>query len=242
MTKIEHLKKILEESRYTVALCGSGMMEEGGYTGVKKPLRAYEIEQKYDASPEEIFSSAFYSTRPEQFFDFYIHEMLQNPPVITESGPALAAMEQAGKLQCIITANIYEHGRQMGCKNIINLHGSIYHNQCPRCKKECTLDYMLNAKGMPICETCKIPIRPMVSLFGEMVDSRLMTKTTEEIEKADVLLLLGTTLTSEVFVNYIKYFEGSNLVIIHDQEHYTDTKADLVIIEEPRKVLPLLGY
>lgn len=69
-----------------------------------------------------------------------------------------------------------------------------------------------------------------------------MTKTTEEIEKADVLLLLGTTLTSEVFVNYIKYFEGSNLVIIHDHEHYTDTKADLVIIEEPRKVLPLLGY
>ena len=35
--------------------------------------------------------------------------------------------------------------------------------------------------------------------WGEMVDSRIMTRTTEEIEKAEVLLLLGTTMQSEVF-------------------------------------------
>ena len=42
--KIELLKKIINESSYTVAICGSGMMEEGGYIGVKKQERAYEIE------------------------------------------------------------------------------------------------------------------------------------------------------------------------------------------------------
>ncbi len=34
----------------------------------------------------------------------------------------------------------------------------------------------------------------MISLIGEMVDSQNMTKTTQEITKADTLLLLGTTL------------------------------------------------
>lgn len=56
--KIERLQKILDESRYTVAICGSGMMEEGGFVGVKHPERAYEIEEKYGDSPEEI-SQAF---------------------------------------------------------------------------------------------------------------------------------------------------------------------------------------
>ena len=44
-------------------------------------------------SAEEIFSSAFYNTRPEFFFEFYKKEMLDNPPEDTASGPALAAME-----------------------------------------------------------------------------------------------------------------------------------------------------
>ena len=29
--KMERLKEILQDSSYTVAICGSGMMEEGGY-------------------------------------------------------------------------------------------------------------------------------------------------------------------------------------------------------------------
>ena len=47
------------------------MMEEGGYIGVKNPDKAYDIEKKYGYSPEEIFTCAFYNTRPKLFFDFY---------------------------------------------------------------------------------------------------------------------------------------------------------------------------
>lgn len=60
--KISKLREILDESRYTVAICGSGMMEEGGFIGVKNPDKAYDIETKYGYSAEEIFSSAFYNT------------------------------------------------------------------------------------------------------------------------------------------------------------------------------------
>ena len=45
--KIAALRDVLDKSRYTVALCGSGMMEEGGFVGVKLQERAYEIESKY---------------------------------------------------------------------------------------------------------------------------------------------------------------------------------------------------
>ena len=69
-----------------------------------------------------------------------------------------------------------------------------------------------------------------------------MTRTTEEIGKAEVLLLLGTTLNSDVFSHYIRYFSGKHLILIHKAEHYTDNKADLIIIDEPCNVLCQLGY
>lgn len=234
---IERLKQVIDNSRYTVALCGSGMLEESGLLGVKKPDRAYEIEKKYKASPEYIFSSNYYNTRPAQFFDFYINEMLTDLPKPTESGAALAALEQAGKLQCIVTSNIYELSQQSGCKNVINLRGSIYRNRCPRCQKEYPMEYMKKTGKPPLCEACGTTIRPLVSLFGEMVDSQLMTRIIEEISKADVLLLLGTSLSSDAYATYIKYFQGSFLAIIHQHEHFQDQKADLVIIEQPRKAL-----
>ena len=241
-SKISQLKKMLDQSKYVVALCGSGMMEEGDSLGIKKQERAYEIEETYGYSADELFTSAFYNTRPELFFKFYRQEILLGKPKDTESGHVLAAMEKAGKLQCVITSNVYEMSQRAGCKNVINLHGSIYDNKCPRCGRKYPVEYILNAKRVPICETCNIPVRPQISLFGEMIDSQRMTKATVEIDRADVLLLLGTNVDSEVFGQYIKYFKGNWMIIIHQRPHFKDRVADLVIIDQPRNVVPELGY
>ena len=63
---------------------------------------SYEIEQKYGYSLEEMFSSAFYSTRTEQFFEFYRSKMLYpnaKPNVVHST---LASLEKAGKLRAVI--------------------------------------------------------------------------------------------------------------------------------------------
>lgn len=240
--KIAHLRSLLDNSSYTVALCGSGMLEESGLIAMKKQEREYEIEQAYGYSSEELFSSVVYNTRPELFFQFYRNEILQKEPQPTEAETALAAMEQAGRLQCIVAGNVYEQARQAGCRHVIKLHGSIYHNQCPRCKKKYSIDYIRNSRRVPLCPTCNIPIRPLVTLSGEQVDSQIMTATTREIAQAQVLLLLGTNLDSEVFLHYISYFGGEHLVIIHQRPHYLDQKAELVFIDQPKQILPQLGY
>ncbi len=154
----------------------------------------------------------------------------------------MAAMERAGHLHCIITSNIFDQEKRGGCENVIDLHGTIFMNRCPHCGEYYSVEDIQNSKGVPYCMICHSVIRPLVSLFGEMVDSRIMTRTTEEIEKAEVLLLLGTTMQSEVFSNYVRYYNGHNLIIIHKEEHYMDHKADLVIVEEPGNVLCQLGY
>lgn len=240
--EINRLREILKKSNYTVALCGSGVTEESGFIGIKKPERAYEIEQLYGASPEEIFTSAYYNTRPMQFFKFYHEEILNKIPEPGPSSRIMAAMEKAGHLHCIITSNIFEQERRGGCENVIDLHGTIYRNRCPHCGEYYSVEDIQKSRSVPYCRVCHAVIRPLVSLFGEMVDSRIMTRTTEEIEKAEVLLLLGTTIHSEVFSNYVRYYNGNSLIVIHKSEHHTDRKADMVIIDEPGNILGQLGY
>ena len=137
-------------------------------------------------------------------------------------------------------SNIYELSEAGGCHNIINLHGSIYQNHCQKCGKKYSVDYIRQARKVPYCEACGGVIRPDVSFFGEMLDSEKLSRTLEEIEKSDVLLLLGTSLSSDVFRNYIKCFEGSKIVLIHNKEKLMDEKADLLIYDEPKNVLPKL--
>ena len=74
--------------------------------------------------------------------------------------PALAAMERAGKLQCIIDSNIYDKARRGGCRHVINLHGSIYQNQCPRCKKKYSIGYMAGRSGCQSAGTVMFPYGP----------------------------------------------------------------------------------
>ena len=242
LNKLETLRDIIDKGEYIVALCGSGMMEECGIHPLKDQDRAYRIEERYGRSPEYLYTDAFFNTRTETFYDFYRNELLVDLEP-TASTYTLAAMERAGKLKCIISSNIYELSERSGWHhNVINLHGSIYQNHCQKCGKKYSVDYIRQARKVPYCEACGGVIRPDVSFFGEMLDSEKLSRTLEEIEKSDVLLLLGTSLSSDVFRNYIKCFEGSKIVLIHNKEKLMDEKADLLIYDEPKNVLPKLGF
>lgn len=241
LSKLETLREMIDKGQYIVALCGAGMLEECGIKPLKDQDRAYSIEEKYGRSPEYLYTDAFFNTRTEMFYEFYKKEILVDAKP-TASTYALAAMERAGKLQCIISSNIYELSERSGCSHVINLHGSIYRNHCQKCGKKYSVDYIRQAKKVPYCEECGGVIRPDVSFFGEMLDSEKLSRTLEEIEKSDVLLLLGTSLSSEVFHNYIKCFEGSKIILIHNEKTLLDEKADLLIYDDPKNILPELGY
>lgn len=240
---LKRLKEMLEESRYTVALCGSGMMEEVGLKGLKWESLAYEMEEKYGETPEELFHIECLARRPERFFSFYREEILKKERPVSAAGKEMAAMERAGKLQCTVTVNLHNMGQRLGMKNVINLHGTIDGNYCMRCKKRYSMAYVRDYPGaVPICGECQGIVRPEVSLFGEMVDSQVMSRTAQEVERAEMLLLVGTALSSEVYRPYIRYFGGDKIAIINREPRPLDEKADLVIYGQPQNILPYLGY
>ena len=220
--------QILKKSRYTVALSGFGMLVESGYPAIRDGGESYDIEQKYGYSTEEIFSSSFFSTRKPQFYDFYRKEILSaldTPP--GKGFYEMARLEEMGILQTIITRRIFHLPSRAGCKNVIELHGNVYRNYCTHCGQEYSMEYVRDGEKIPLCEKCKQAIRPDVRLFGEMEDNQVITRAATEIQKADVLLVLGTNLKSYLCTQLLDYYEGDKLLLISKEQHFSDKFADI---------------
>ncbi len=225
-----HILKLLKESRYTVALSGVEMILENGYPALRDGDISYDIEQKYGYLPEEIFSSAFFTTRPELFYTFFRDEMMEAMRIPPGKGfLSLKVLEDAGLLQGIITRRMFGLPARAGCRNVIDLYGSIAECACPHCKESYASQYVMETKGVPYCKKCGTIIRPKARLFGEMLNNAVMTRAAEEIRKADVLLVLGSGLQTRLCLHLVQYFEGRHLILIKEKEEYSDKAADLVV-------------
>ena len=228
--KEKNILQILRNSRHTVVLSGAGLMAESGYPLLRDGEESYEIEEKYGYSFEEIFSSGFYAARKELFFRFYkevLLKLVERPP--GEGFYALKSLQDRGLIGPIITRRIAGLEDRAGCRDVINLKGTVFRNRCPNCGREYPVEYIKQARGVPLCESCMTALRPDVCLFGEMIDNGRMTRAAQEVEKADVLIVLGANLTSPLCGQMIQYFTGSNLILVNDTEHYSDQRADIII-------------
>lgn len=239
--KMDLLRGIVDNSQYLVCICERGMLLENGYPDIESEESAYNAEMKYGYSPEEICSSSFYATRKEKFFEFYRNEVIAVDLPPNESFYALAELECRRKVRAIITPSWYSLPIHAGCHNVIELHGTTYFNSCIHCRAEFDIAYMrCSDKAVPLCNKCGSVIRPGVFLYGEMVDNFVMTQAMEEIMKADVILVCGANLQTAFSENYLQHFNGEKLVIINSHEHFSDRRADLVIYNEVKNVLPKL--
>lgn len=228
--KEKNILQVLRESRYTVVLSGVELMKESGYPLLRDGDESYEIEEKYGYSFEEIFSSSFYSARKERFFRFYKEVILKAAEIPPGQGfYDLKQLQDYGLIHSIITRRIAGLEDRADCRNVINLKGTIFHNTCPNCGREYPMEYIRDAKGVPLCEQCLVAIRPDVCLFGEMIDNGLMTRAAKEIEKADAVLVLGSSLHSPLCSQMLQYYSGTNLILVTESEHYSDQQADIIV-------------
>ncbi|NLG04813.1 MAG: hypothetical protein GX567_13435 [Clostridia bacterium] len=238
--KLEKLKKMIRDSNSIVCMLGIGMGMECGLANRWSNEEAYRVEKEYKYSPEEIYSTVFYNTRPELFFKYYRNECLKLDCEPSVAYDALKRLESTGKLTACITHNIQSMAVKAGLKNVIELHGTIHDNRCPKCDRRYTAEYMKKSVGVPHCEICKAPIRPMIKLQGEMIRNDRMTEAANVCAQADMIMVLGTNLFHPMVSTFTNYYKGNRIVLVSKNEHFTDKKADLCIHDEVKTILPLV--
>lgn len=231
--KIQQFKQLVNDSNNIVFFGGAGVSTESGIPDFRSKDGLYN--QKYDYPPEEILSHTFFINYTDEFFKFYKDKMnsLKYKPNITHI--KLAELEKKGKLKAIITQNIDGLHQKAGAKNVFELHGSVLRNYCIKCHKFYDAEYVFNSNGVPRC-TCGGIIKPDVVLYEEGLNEEILRKSIIAINKADLLIVAGTSLTVYPASGLIDYFKGKNLVLINRDVTPFDNRADLVIHEALGKV------
>ncbi len=119
---------------------------------------------------------------------------------------ALARLERAGRLAGIATQNIDMLHQKAGSKRVYEVHGSPVLHHCRRCGAARTFDEvmaMIGAAGgpdalangyVPRCG-CGGAYKPDITFFGESLPEAAFAAAQELALRADVMLVLGTSLT-----------------------------------------------
>lgn len=233
----ERIKQLISESNYMVCLLGRSVTIDAGCDLYREEF-AYETEMKYGYSPEEMFSTEYFTNRTQRFFEFYRDEVLMKRGEPGDCLRTLARMEHNGLMKMIVTREIFNLPQRAGCRRVISLHGNIFENRCPRCFRPYDSSYILEKKPVPVCESCGAVVKPGVCLKGEALDNLKITEAANEIAKADVILLVGCHMKTNLASNCLKYFKGHTVILVNKEKHYSDSRADYVFIGNPDEILP----
>lgn len=227
------LEKLLKESTYTVIYTGAGMSTESGLPDFRSAKTGLWEQE----DPTKVASTDALNKDVEQFFQFYRARVLGVKDCHPHEGyHILAKWEQAGFIQSIITQNVDGFHAEAGAKNIMELHGTLQKVHCQTCKKEYGSD--MYEKEAFYCE-CGGKLRPSVILFGESLPQAPFMKAAEESEKADLFIVIGSSLTVTPANQFplIAKESGAKLVIINMEPTHFDHHADLVIHDKKAGLL-----
>lgn len=224
--KVQILKNWIDESNNIVFFGGAGVSTESGIPDFRSKDGLYN--QKYKYPPEEILSHTFFINHTKEFYEFYKAKMnsLKYEPNITHI--KLTELENKGKLKAVVTQNIDGLHQKAGTKTVYELHGSVLRNYCMKCNKFYDAEFVFNSIGVPKC-SCGGIIKPDVVLYEEGLNQETLNNAIVSINRADMLIVAGTSLTVQPASSLIQYYRGEKLVLINRDSTDYDRIADLVI-------------
>ncbi len=242
---IDLFMDFIMKSDYIVALTGAGISTGAGIPDFRGPDGLYS---RTDILADKMFDVAYFKKDPVLFYDYFssLVELFEKA-VPTKGHVFLKKLESLGKLKSIVTQNIDGLHKKAGSSNVIELHGNFDKFYCTECYNEILRDNPLydkiysdmKLKKPPKCARCGGYLKPNVVFFGEYV--RDLEKALTEIQKSDLLITMGTSLTvypASTLPSYLP--DSSKLVIINEMETPFDAKAKVVLHEDIETVVSKL--
>lgn len=226
---IEKLFDKIKHARHCVALTGAGVSTLSGirdFRGKDGLYKEMDAEKMFDINYFEQDPSYYYKTAGS-----FIYNVDAKEPSVVHTG--LAALEQRGLLKAIITQNIDLLHQRGGSKRVIEIHGSPKIHYCLRCAgvrmgfDEASA--IVKAGDLPRCPKCGRVLKPAITFFGESLPADALRDAEREASKADLMLVLGTSLTvyPAASVPQITIRHGGEIVIINNMETPLDRYSPL---------------
>jgi NAD-dependent deacetylase len=192
---IRELFEQIASARHCVALTGAGVSTLSGIRDFRGKNGLYN-----DMDAEKIFDIGYFEQDPTFYYKAagsFIYNIDEKEASVVHV--VLAKLEEKGMLKALITQNIDLLHQKGGSKRVIEIHGSPRTHYCLRCRgvrmpfEEAAA---LVRKGeYPVCPKCGRVLKPAITFFGESLPAEALREATEEAQDADLMLVLGTSLT-----------------------------------------------
>src|SRR5262249_1739870 len=154
---------------------------------------------------------------------------------------ALADLERNASQVTVVTQNVDGLHDRAGSKQVLKVHGDIWTLRCTACKKSWrNLDARLNPVP-PRCE-CGAMARPGVVWFGEALPEEVWAASVEAVERADLVLVIGTSAVVYPAAGLIPLAKshGARVVEINVAETPMSSMVDISWRAPSAEALPML--
>jgi NAD-dependent deacetylase len=183
---------------------------------------------------EKIFDIGYFEKDPSLYYNAagsFIYNLDEKEASIVHT--TLGELEQRGYLKALITQNIDLLHQKGGSKNVIEIHGSPVMHYCLRCAGV-RVSYeavaaVVREGEMPKCPKCGRVLKPAITFFGEALPADALRQAVTESQKADLMLVLGTSLTVHPAASMPEYTlrSGGEIVIVNNMPTPQDSRAIL---------------
>ena len=229
---MNELDRKLLDSKYCVVFTGAGISTLSGIPDFRSPDGVYSKQfEGYDV--EDILSIDLFLQRPELYYKWakpFIYELDRYRPNVVHR--VIAELEARGIVKMTYTQNIDLLHERAGSKKLGELHGSPAVHECLKCGK--TFEYAeiaatVNRGEVPKCPLCGGIVKPRIVFYGESLDGELLDRAEADLRRADLLLVLGSSLTVNpaAALPRITLASGGEVVIVNRQPTFLDRCAAL---------------
>ena len=98
---------------------------------------------------------------------------------------------------------------------------------------------IVKSKGVPHCP-CGGVIKPDVVLYEEPLDQDVLNRSVEEIRRADLMIIGGTSLNVYPAASLVDFFRGDNIAVINRGAPAKDMRGVLFIDGKIGEVLSMI--
>ena len=220
--KIKKLVKWLKKAENAIAFTGAGMSTESGLADFRSENGLWE---KFD--PKELATKNAFKNNYSEFSSFYKFRLESILSCSPHAGhEILARWERKGLLKGVITQNVDGFHQKAGSQNVMELHGALHKFYCDNCRQEKDSESFKNKEFN--CKYCGGKIRPAVVLFGESLPQKEWEQAFYLVEKADLMLVIGTSLeVSPANQLPLSFWGQGPLVLINKDKTPFSKKFDL---------------
>ena len=169
-----------------VFFTGAGMSAESGvptYRGSggiwhKYNWEEFACQEAFDRDPQKVLD--FHKLRRKSVLECQPHD----------GHTYISEIQKSHENITIVTQNIDGMHQRAGTENVIELHGSLWRLRCDNCS--IAIDDIGESFANKKCD-CGNYLRPDITWFGDMLNSNVIQKASDEIQKCDLFISIGTS-------------------------------------------------